>query len=120
MLNSMTFRSSPMLPGDPHDWYRHPALAIAPSNVHPSKDGHVAIFTASERRWHSIARVLRREDLLENPDCASTPARAARMDEIDEMVEAWTRGRGKNDVVQELTRARVPCAPVRDGGQGRQ
>jgi len=67
---------------------RHPALAIAPYNVYPTTDGFVAIFTASERHWHSIAKVLGREDLLAHPDFASTPGRAARMDEIDAMVGA--------------------------------
>ena len=92
---------------------RHPALAIAPYNVYPTRDGFVAIFTASERHWHSIARVLGREDLLDNPDYASTPSRAAHMEEIDALVEAWTRGRGKDEVMAELTLAHVPCAPVR-------
>ena len=92
---------------------RHPALAIAPYNVYPTNDGYVAIFTASERHWHSIARVLGREDLLSDPAYASTPARAARMAEIDAMVEAWTQGQSKDAVMAELTRAHVPCAPVR-------
>jgi formyl-CoA transferase len=92
---------------------RHPALAIAPYNVYPTSDGYVAIFTASERHWHSMARVLGREDLLAHPDFATTPARAARGDEIDAMVEAWTRGRGKEEVLRVLTEAHVPCAPVR-------
>jgi crotonobetainyl-CoA:carnitine CoA-transferase CaiB-like acyl-CoA transferase len=92
---------------------RHPALAIAPYNVYPARDGFVAIFTASERHWHSIARVLGREDLLADPDFGSTPARAARMEEIDAMVEAWTRKLDKDQVMAALTRAHVPCAPVR-------
>jgi CoA:oxalate CoA-transferase len=91
---------------------RHPALAIAPYNVYPTRDGHVAIFTASERHWHSIARVLGREDLLDNPDFGSTPARAARTDEIDGLVEGWTRPRTKAEVLASLTAAHVPCAPV--------
>jgi formyl-CoA transferase len=92
---------------------RHPALAIAPYNVYPARDGYVAIFTASERHWHSIARLLGREDLLTSPDFATTPARAARVEEIDAMVEAWTRPRGKDEVLAALTEAHVPCAPVR-------
>lgn len=92
---------------------RHPALAIAPYNVYPTNDGYVAIFTASERHWHSIARVLGREDLLTDPAYASTPARAARMAEIDAMVEAWTQGQSKDAVMHALTVAHVPCAPVR-------
>lgn len=92
---------------------RHPALAIAPYNVYPASDGYVAIFTASERHWQSIARVLGRADLLDNPDYAGTPARAAHMEEIDALVEAWTRGRSKDEVMRVLTEAHVPCAPVR-------
>jgi len=92
---------------------RHPALAMAPYNVYPTNDGHVAIFTASDRHWDSIARVLGREDLLTNPDYASTPDRAARVEEIDSMVEAWTRKRGKEEVLAILNEAHVPCAPVR-------
>jgi CoA:oxalate CoA-transferase len=92
---------------------RHPALAIAPYNVYPTRDGYVAIFTASERHWHSIARVLGRDDLLANPDFASTPSRAARTEEIDALMEGWTRQRGKEEVLKTLTEAHVPCAPVR-------
>ena len=92
---------------------RHPALAMAPYNVYPTNDGYVAIFTASDRHWDSITRVLGREDLLSNPDYAGTPDRAARVEEIDAMVEAWTRKLGKEEVLAILTEAHVPCAPVR-------
>jgi len=92
---------------------RHPALAMAPYNVYPTNDGHVAIFTASDRHWDSIARVLGREDLLTDPQYVSTPDRAARVEEIDAMVEAWTRKRGKEEVLAILNEAHVPCAPVR-------
>jgi CoA:oxalate CoA-transferase len=101
----------------PRTGNRHPALAMAPYNVYSASDGYVAIFAASERHWHSIARLLGREDLLDNPDYASTPARAARVEEIDAMVEAWTRTRGKDEVLAALTGAHVPCAPVRTAGE---
>jgi crotonobetainyl-CoA:carnitine CoA-transferase CaiB-like acyl-CoA transferase len=104
------FDADPGVP--PRTGNRHPALAMAPYNVYPTRDGHVAIFTASERHWHSVARVLGREDLLDDPAYASTPARAARMEEIDAMVEAWTRVRTKAEVLETLTGAHVPCAPV--------
>lgn len=100
----------------PRTGNRHPALAMAPYNVYPARDGHVAIFTASERHWHSVARVLGREDLLDDPDYATTPARAARVEEIDAMVEAWTRTRTRAEVLAELSRAHVPCAPVQSAG----
>ena len=97
----------------PRTGNRHPALAMAPYNVYEARDGHVAIFTASERHWESVAKVLGREDLLSNPDFATTPGRAAKGDEIDAMVTAWTRQRTKDEVLVALTEAHVPCAPVR-------
>ncbi|PYO03762.1 MAG: CoA transferase [Candidatus Rokuibacteriota bacterium] len=101
----------------PRTGNRHPALAMAPYNVYPVRDGHVAIFTASERHWHSIARVLGREDLLDDPAYATTPGRAARAEEIDALVEAWTRPRTKDEVVRALIEAHVPCAPVRTAAE---
>jgi hypothetical protein len=72
----------------PRTGNRHPALAMAPYNVYETSDGHIAIFTASDRHWESITRVLGREDLLTNPEYATTPGRAARVEEIDAMVTA--------------------------------
>ena len=96
---------------------RHPALAMAPYNVYGTADGYVAIFTASDRHWHSIARVLGREDLLDDPAYATTPKRAARVEEIDALVSAWTGTRTKDEVMALLTEAHVPCAPVRTAGE---
>src|SRR5262249_28951687 len=55
---------------------------------------------------------------LSDPAYGSTPARAARMEEIDAMVEAWTKGQSKEDVMAALTVAHVPCAPVRTAREG--
>jgi crotonobetainyl-CoA:carnitine CoA-transferase CaiB-like acyl-CoA transferase len=96
---------------------RHPALAMAPYNVYETRDGHIAIFTASDRHWESITKVLGREDLLMHPDYATTPGRAAKVEEIDAMVTAWTRDRSKNEVMAILTEAHVPCAPVRTAAE---
>ena len=101
----------------PRTGNRHPALAMAPYNVYETSDGHVAIFTASDRHWESITKVLGREDLLTNPDYATTPGRAARVEEIDAMVTTWTRARTKNDVMAIMTEAHVPCAPVRTAAE---
>ena len=96
---------------------RHPALAMAPYNVYETRDGHIAIFTASDRHWESITKVLGREDLLVHPDYATTPGRAAKVEQIDAMVTAWTRERTKNEVMAVLTEAHVPCAPVRTAAE---
>lgn len=92
---------------------RHPALAMAPYNTYPCTDGHVAIFTSAERHWHAVCRVVGREELLQDPGYATTPGRAQRMAEIDDMVGAWTFRRSKDEVMRILNDAHVPCAPVK-------
>ena len=92
---------------------RHPALAMAPYNTYRCKDGYVAIFTAAERHWQSMCKLLDRRDLAEHPDFSSTVGRARRMAEVDDVVGAWTIGRTKNDVLTLLNAAHVPCAPVK-------
>jgi crotonobetainyl-CoA:carnitine CoA-transferase CaiB-like acyl-CoA transferase len=92
---------------------RHPALAMAPYNTYLCADGYVAIFTSAERHWHSMCQLLGRQDLLTNPDFATTPGRAKNMVVIDEMVSAWTLGRTKDEVLKLLNEAHVPCAPVK-------
>ena len=67
---------------------RHPALAMAPYNVYETRDGHIAIFTASDRHWESITKVLGREDLLMHPDYATTPGGPPRS-KRSTMVTAW-------------------------------
>lgn len=92
---------------------RHPALAMAPYNTYRCSDGYVAIFTAAERHWQSMCKMLDRKDLAEHPEFSSTIGRAKRMAEVDDLVGAWTITRTKDQVLKELNEAHVPCAPVK-------
>jgi CoA:oxalate CoA-transferase len=92
---------------------RHPALAMAPYNTYRCRDGYVAIFTAAERHWHSMCRMLGRPELLEDEGLSSTIGRAKRMAEVDDIVGSWTITRSKNEVLKLLNEAHVPCTPVK-------
>lgn len=92
---------------------RHPALAMAPYNTYRCRDGYVAIFTAAERHWQSMCKMLGRKDLAEHPEFSSTVGRAKRMAEVDDVVGAWTLPRTKDEVLKLLNAAHVPCAPVK-------
>ena len=92
---------------------RHPALAMAPYNTYRCADGYVAIFTAAERHWHSMCRMLGRPELLEDAELSSTVGRARRMAEVDDIVGAWTLPRTKEEILRQLNEAHVPCAPVK-------
>jgi crotonobetainyl-CoA:carnitine CoA-transferase CaiB-like acyl-CoA transferase len=96
---------------------RHAGLAEAPYNVYPAADGHVAIIGVSDQHWRDLAVLIGRADLAEHPDYATRRERVVRMDEVDALVTAYTERFPRDEVLELLRGARVPCAPVRDIGE---
>ena len=93
---------------------RHGGMAEAPYNVYPTKDGYIAIICVSEIHWKSLLGVMQRQDLLTEPRFADLKSRVEHVDEIDELVGAFTSGLKKQELFDLLMRSRVPCSPVRD------
>ena len=93
---------------------RHGGMAEAPYNVYPTSDGYIAIICVSEIHWKSLLGVMQRQDLLTDPRFADLKSRVEHVDEIDELVGAFTSGFKKQELFDLLMRSRVPCSPVRD------
>jgi crotonobetainyl-CoA:carnitine CoA-transferase CaiB-like acyl-CoA transferase len=98
----------------PRTGNRHGGLSIAPYNVYPASDGHIAILCVVEQHWRNLAEAMGRPDLAEHPDFATNAARVARMDETDALVAAWSSALTRQQVFDAAQSHRVPCAPVRD------
>jgi crotonobetainyl-CoA:carnitine CoA-transferase CaiB-like acyl-CoA transferase len=93
---------------------RHGGLAESPYNVYPTRDGHIAIICVGEAHWQSLLSAMDRQDLLTEPRFADLKQRVAHMDEVDELVSAFTARFDKQPLFELLMQCRVPCAPVRD------
>ena len=93
---------------------RHGGMAEAPYNVYSTSDGYIAIICVSEIHWKSLLGVMQRQDLLTDPRFADLKSRVEHVDEIDELVGAFTSGFKKQELFDLLMRSRVPCSPVRD------
>ena len=98
----------------PRTGNRHGGMAETPYNVYPARDGYIAIICNNQKHFHALLRATRREDLAGDLRFASLRSRVAHMDEIDELVGAWTACFEKSDLVATLRANRVPCAPVRE------
>jgi CoA:oxalate CoA-transferase len=96
---------------------RHAGLAEAPYNVYPASDGYVAIICVSDAHWVGLAELIGRAELATDPGFATRRARAERMDEVDELVGAFTVQHERDPLCAVLRENRVPCAPVRDLGE---
>jgi formyl-CoA transferase len=91
----------------------HPGRGLAPYNVYRCSDGWVALIAASNRHWRSVLTVIGREDLIADDRLKGFADRADHIEEIDELVESWSRTRSKAEVAGALQEAHVPAAAVR-------
>ncbi|WP_231493216.1 CaiB/BaiF CoA transferase family protein [Paracoccus pantotrophus] len=98
----------------PRTGNRHGGMAEAPYNVYPCKDGWVALLCVSEKHWEALLEAMGRRDLLTAERFIDLEARVNHIDELDALIEGWTEGFTKDDLVAELLRRRIPHAPVRE------
>jgi CoA:oxalate CoA-transferase len=98
----------------PRTGNRQSGLNSAPYNLFATTDGHVAIHVVTEAHWQNLLRAMGREDLLDDPRFQTNAARVAHLEEVDGLVEAWTRGLPKMAVFARAKEYRIPCAPVRN------
>jgi CoA:oxalate CoA-transferase len=92
---------------------RHGGLAIAPYNVYPASDGHVALICNGDGHWRDLALAMGRPELADDPRFSSNAERCRNVAGVDAAVEAWTRTRTRADLFEIARQSRLPCAPVR-------
>ncbi|MEM7100183.1 MAG: CoA transferase [Pseudomonadota bacterium] len=91
---------------------RHPGRALAPYNVYPARDGHIAIICIREGHWRKLCQAMGREELMEDPRFVDFAARTANMDEVDAEVSVWTQAHSRADLFAITQQYGVICAPV--------
>ena len=83
-----------------------------PANLYPAKDGSIIIATAEIAQVENVFRVIEREDLIGTKFCAQPTERLKYKEQIDAMVEAWTKTKTVEEILQKLRDAHVPCTMV--------
>jgi len=101
-------------PGPSRTGNRHGGLAVAPYNVYPASDGHIAILAINDRHWRGVVSVLGLEDMLGDPRFETKASRVRHMEEVDRRVAEGTGRLPKADLFDRLAAVHVPCAPVRE------
>ena len=75
--------------------------------------GAVVIAAVNDRQWQGLCEVMGREELASHPDFIDGTARAAQRVEANDAIRGWLATESdRDDVVEKLEAARVPCAPV--------
>lgn len=86
---------------------------LVPFGVYATRDGYAAIAAFNPAWFSGLLEAMGRPELRENPRFASRGPRMNHADELNALIEAWTRGLATGDLVALLTARDVPCVPVR-------
>ena len=76
------------------------------------EDSWIALSVQSDEDWTALCRAIGRDDLLSDPALSTLDDRAARHDELDAAIEAWTSEREQYEAAWELQRAGISAAPI--------
>ena len=93
-------------------------FGTAPGGLYPCKPGGIDdwayIFASrgNEEHWKRLCRVIGREDLMDDPRMQDGSARYKFKDIINEAISVWTRQHTKNEVMETIAGAGVPCGAV--------
>jgi formyl-CoA transferase len=93
----------------------------APCNLYRCHPGgpndYVYIFCPTPAMWRALARIVGRPEYGDDPRFATSQERFRHANEIDPVIEAWTRTRTKHEAMEILAGAGVPCGAVLDTGE---
>lgn len=98
----------------PRTGNKHAAMGVAPYDVYPCSDGHIALISVTNKHWRAVLEVIGRSDLLDDPRFRHNTDRAEHMADVDDLVKSWTAQHTRADVIDQLGGAGVPVAVVRE------
>ena len=87
---------------------------ITPANAYRASDGWVMILAADNHRWAKLCQVMGRPDLAAEERFKKLAGRTKCRDEIDGIIEAWTRTRTRQELMEVLVANDIICGAVKE------
>jgi crotonobetainyl-CoA:carnitine CoA-transferase CaiB-like acyl-CoA transferase len=92
-------------------------IEVTPFSIYKAKDGYIVIGVVTVAQWHRLLEVIGREDLKDVPEYAGQATRIEHADQIEAIVETWTKERTVDEMLNVLEAADLACSPVPTFGQ---
>ena len=86
----------------------------APSDVYRTVDGWIIVPTIGDQMFRRWARVIGRDELIEDPRLGDDISRGNNAAVINKAMSAWCRERTRAQAIAELEAGRIPCGPCYD------
>ena len=90
---------------------RHPS--IAPYDTFPTEDGALVLAVGNDRQWQTFCRVIGHPSLANDARFETNPERVAHYDSLRPVLIKALRTRSRQEWIDHLVPAGVPCAAVR-------
>jgi crotonobetainyl-CoA:carnitine CoA-transferase CaiB-like acyl-CoA transferase len=86
---------------------------VAPSNIYPTRDGdYVLIAGNADNVFRRLAEAVGHPEWAEDERFATHHARGENMQELDDMIAAWTKERRGEEVLTTMAETGVPAGKV--------
>ena len=89
----------------------HPGWIVRCKGWETDPDAYIYVITQAQA-FPALAKVVGREDWLEDPDWNTPEARLPRLDQVFSEIEKWTMTKDKMEIMDILNPLNVPCGPI--------
>jgi crotonobetainyl-CoA:carnitine CoA-transferase CaiB-like acyl-CoA transferase len=104
------------LTGDRDRFMRHVyQRSVEVPSIEPARDGWVGFAMLSAQQWQDFTVMVERPDLADDPGLAQQLGRWPRRADVEDAVQAWTRCRTVEEIVELTSAFRIPVAPIGTG-----
>ncbi|NTY41592.1 CaiB/BaiF CoA transferase family protein [Burkholderia diffusa] len=91
---------------------RHPLSA--PFGAFAARNGNFILAVLNNKLFGTLAELIERPDLIEDPRYRSDESRSRNEDDLRNAIEEWSRRHDVSVVLDMLSCAGIPCAPIAD------
>lgn len=86
----------------------------APRNIYKTSDGHLALSASSQRIFENVMEAIGREELIDDPRFETNADRLKHVDELDSIIQEWTRKRSTEKTIDVLEKSDAIVGPIKD------
>jgi formyl-CoA transferase len=86
--------------------------SVYPYDSFEVADGYIVIGCGNDKLWQKLCAVMGDAELAANQDFALNRNRVGRHSEVKPLVERWSRQIKTADILGQLEKAGIPCAPI--------
>lgn len=86
---------------------------IVPTNTYRTRDARFVVIGGNgDSIFKRLMMLVGREDLANDPELAVNAGRVKREQELDEVLAAWCSRHSREQILDSMTKARVPAGPI--------